>query len=94
MGAGGAQTWPRLVTPSGGTAQLRAAGNTLVPALDKCSLHSLSPQDGRSGEQTQRVAELTLQCRPLQCGALCSEVHVSLQKTRRDTCVPEKDGAM
>ena len=79
------------------TAQLRAAGNTLVPALDKCSLHSLStrtPQDRRSGERVQTVAELTLQRWPLQCGVLCSEIHVSLQKMRRDTCLPEKDGAM
>ena len=55
---------------------------------------NLAPQDRRSGERAQTAAELTLQRWPLQCGVLCSEVHVSLQKMRRDTCLPEKDGAM
>lgn len=48
------------------TAQLRAAVNTFIPALDKYSPHGLStltPQDGRSGERGQMAAEPTLRSR-------------------------------
>ena len=72
----GGRTWSRLVTSSGGTAQLRAAVNTFIPALDKSAPQSLStptPQDGRSGERGQKAAEPGIR----------SELHVLLWKTRR-----------
>ena len=84
----GGRTWARLVASSGGTAQLRAAVNTFIPALDKSSPQSLStptPQDGRSGERRgQKAAEPGSQC------GIRSELHVFLWKTRRG--LPPREG--